>query len=116
MIRIESTVIKERKNFWGQCLFHPTDAVEDPWGKRILDRISADKAIDTVRVYTMFEDIVYLGEDGKICYDFRLCDLRLDYLCKPGIVRRYKSGDSKTLFIQWKSESGDKRTKYRAFF
>ncbi|MBP3592835.1 MAG: hypothetical protein J6K14_10175 [Clostridia bacterium] len=84
MIRIESTVIKERKNFWGQCLFHPTDAVEDPWGKRILDRISADKAIDTVRVYTMFEDIVYLGEDGEICYDFRLSDLRLDYLVEKG--------------------------------
>ena len=49
MIKIESEAIKTRKNFWNQCLFHPTDAVEDAWGRRILDRISRDKAIDTVR-------------------------------------------------------------------
>ena len=84
MIKIENTVIKKQKNFWSQCLFHPTDAIEDPWGKRILDRISADHAIKTVRLYTMFEDIVYIGEDGELCYDFRLSDLRLDYMIEKG--------------------------------
>ena len=84
MIRIQDRVIKEQKNFWSAALFHPTDAVEDPWGRRILDRIAADKAIQTVRVYSMFEDIVYLDENGRICYDFRLSDLRLDYLTSCG--------------------------------
>ena len=84
MIRIENKVVKTQKNFWNQCLFHPTDAVEDPWGRRILDRISDDKAIKTIRIYTMFEDIVYIGEEGELCYDFRLSDLRFDYLVEKG--------------------------------
>lgn len=84
MIKIENAVIKKQKNFWNGCVFHPTDAVEDPWGRRILDKMSKDKAIRDVRVYTMFEDIVYVGEDGELCYDFRLSDLRLDYLVERG--------------------------------
>jgi len=84
MIRIENRILKKQKNFWNACVFHPTDAVEDPWGRRILDRMAADGAIRTVRVYTMFEDIVYLDENGKLCYDFRLSDLRLDYLMEKG--------------------------------
>lgn len=80
MIKVGNTVIKKQPKFWNHALFHPTDAIEDPWGKRILDRISADGAIKTIRIYSMFEDIVYIGEDGALCYDFRLSDLRLDYL------------------------------------
>ena len=84
MIRIRNSVIREQKSFWNNCIFHPTDAVEDPWGKRILDRMSEDKSIDTVRIYAMLEDIVYLGEEGEIKYDFRISDLRLDYLVECG--------------------------------
>lgn len=84
MITIENTILKKQKNFWNSCLFHPTDAIEDPWGKRILDRISSDGAIRTVRIYTMFEDIVYTDENGMLCYDFRLSDLRIDYLIEKG--------------------------------
>jgi len=84
MIQITNNVQKKLNNFWNQCLFHPTDAIEDPWGKRILDRIAADGAIQTVRIYTMFEDIVYLDENGRLCYDFRLSDLRLDYMVEKG--------------------------------
>ena len=84
MIRIKNSVIREQKSFWNNCIFHPTDAVEDPCGKRIFDRMSEDKAIDTVRIYAMLEDIVYLGEEGKIKYDFRISDLRLDYLVECG--------------------------------
>ena len=84
MIKIGSTELKKQRNFWNGCVFHPTDAVEDPWGKRILDRMAEDKAIRTVRIYSMFEDIVYLDEDGNLCYDFRLSDLRLDYLVEKG--------------------------------
>ncbi|MGN0178503.1 MAG: hypothetical protein ACI4DY_03550 [Monoglobaceae bacterium] len=80
MITIKDEVTKHQKNFWNNCLFHPTDAVEDAWGKKILDRMSKDKAIKTVRIYTMFEDIVTMDENGNLEYDFRLNDLRLDYL------------------------------------
>ncbi len=37
MIQIHQSVLRRQKNFWNNCLFHPTDAVEDPWGRRILD-------------------------------------------------------------------------------
>lgn len=84
MIKIHKKVLRKQPNFWSNCLFHPTDAVEDPWGKRILDRMARDKAIRTVRIYTMFEDIVYLDEDGGLQFDFRVSDLRLDYLLEQG--------------------------------
>ena len=84
MIKIENTVIKKQPKFWNHALFHPTDAVEDPWGKRILDRMSDDGAIKTIRIYSMFEDIVYTDENGNLCYDFRVSDLRLDYLLEKG--------------------------------
>lgn len=85
MLKINTEVIKRQENFWNHCLFHPTDAVEDAWGKRILDRLSADGSIQTVRIYTMFEDIVLKDENGKLTYDFRVNDLRLDYLVEKGL-------------------------------
>ena len=84
MIAIKDSVIRRQENFWNGCVFHPTDAVEDPWGKRILDRMATDKAIKMVRIYNMFEDIVYLDEKDQLQYDFRLNDLRLDYLVEKG--------------------------------
>ncbi len=84
MIKIEKNIIKKQPKFWNHVLFHPTDAIEDPWGKRILDRMAEDGAIQTIRIYSMFEDIVYLGEHGELCYDFRVSDLRIDYLLKKG--------------------------------
>lgn len=84
MIKIGNTVTRTVQKFWNHCLFHPTDAVEDAWGKRILDRIAEDKAIDTVRIYAMLEDIVYRDENGVLQYDFRINDLRLDYLVEKG--------------------------------
>ena len=68
MIKIFNEVVKKQPNFWNGCLFHPTDAIEDPWGRRILDRMAADGAIKTVRIYSMFEDIVYLDENGNLKY------------------------------------------------
>ena len=84
MTVIQNTVIKKQKNFWNNCLFHPTDAVEDPWGKRILDRMAADGSMQTVRLYAMLEDIVYPDEHDILQYDFRLSDLRLDYMIEKG--------------------------------
>ena len=84
MIRISQKIIKKQPKFWNHALFHPTDAIEDPWGRRILDRVSADGAIKTIRIYSMFEDIVYFDENDKLCFDFRLSDLRLDYLIERG--------------------------------
>ena len=84
MIKINDEIIKNQPKFWNHALFHPTDAVEDPWGRRILDRIAKDGAIKTIRIYSMFEDIVYIGEGGELCYDYRLSDLRLDYHIESG--------------------------------
>lgn len=84
MITIKNEIKKRQKNFWNNCLFHPTDAVEDAWGKRILDRMAEDKSIHSVRIYTMFEDIVLMDENGNLTYDFRINDLRLDYLVEKG--------------------------------
>ncbi len=75
MIRIGSQVLRRQNNFWNHCLFHPTDAVEDPWGKRILDQMAADGSVKTVRIYAMLEDIVYLDGNDQLCYDFRVSDL-----------------------------------------
>lgn len=86
MIKIGNEVIKQQHNFWNHCIFHPTDAVEDPWGKRILDQISEDKACGVVRIYAMFEDIFYLDGEGNMQCDFRLNDLRLDYLLEKGFT------------------------------
>ena len=84
MITVKNQVIRKQENFWNGCVFHPTDAVEDSWGKRILDRMATDKAVKMVRIYTMFEDIVYLDEKDQLQYDFRVNDLRLDYLVEKG--------------------------------
>lgn len=72
------------KNFWSHIHFHPTDAIEDDWGKEILDEIAANKAANTVRLYNMLEDIVTRAEDGSFLYDFTLNDQRLEYLIAKG--------------------------------
>ena len=84
MLRIKSEVKRELVPFWNHALFHPTDAVEDSWGKRIIDRMAKDGAIKSLRIYAMLEDIVYMDEDDKLCYDFRVSDTRLDYLVSQG--------------------------------
>lgn len=84
MILIQDKEVKRQSNFWTDVLFHPTDAVEDPWGKRILDTLAEDRIPRFVRIYAMLEDIVYLDPEGNLAYDFRLSDLRLDYLVEKG--------------------------------
>lgn len=84
MIKITDTALRKQDNFWCQCVFHPTDAIEDPWGRRILDTMAEDGAINTVRMYSMFEDIVYLDGEGKLAFDYRLSDLRIDYMIEKG--------------------------------
>lgn len=85
MIRVNTNqTVKPIKNFWNNIIFHPTDAIEDDWGKRILDAISEDRAVDTVRIYNMLEDIVTQDENGNLCYDYTLNDYRLDYLVSKG--------------------------------
>ena len=72
------------ENFWNNIHFHPTDAIEDEWGQKILDQVAADGAAQMVRMYTMFEDIVSTDANGKLCYDFTLNDERLDYMISKG--------------------------------
>ena len=63
MITIRNRVEKIVPRFWDGIVFHPTDAIEDDWGQRILDQLAADRAVRTVRIYAMFEDIASL--DGN---------------------------------------------------
>ena len=86
MIKVEKTVIKKQPKFWNHVLFHPTDAIEDPWGKRILDRMAADGAIGTIRIYSMFEDIVYATQQ-----------LRNKALQEAMLEIRYKYGKNSIL-------------------
>lgn len=72
------------RNFWNNMHFHPTDAVEDLWGREILDRVAADRSAQYVRLYTMFEDIVTRDETGKLVFDFSDQDRRLDYMVSKG--------------------------------
>ena len=116
MIEIKNSVVKKQKSFFNQCVFHPTDAVEDPWGKRILDRMSRDGAIDTIRIYAMLEDIVYCGEDGELSYDFRLNDLRLDYLVERGyglVIAYAGMPDSIAKSDNGKSTAAKNKTRYK---
>jgi len=71
-------------NFWNHFHFHPTDAIEDAWGQKILDDVAADKAARTVRMYTMFEDIVTRDEKGTLQFDFTENDVRMDYMVSKG--------------------------------
>ena len=86
MITIQDEALKKLSNFWNHCLFHPTDAVEDAWGKRILDRIAKDGSIKSIRIYAMLEDVVYLDENDELQFDFRTSDLRIDYLLEKGFT------------------------------
>ena len=61
MIKISDKVLKKQKNFWNDVLFHPTDAVEDSWGKRIIDRFAEDKS-----VYNAADDAENYTADGTL--------------------------------------------------
>ncbi len=76
-------ITKHQHNFWNNLHFHPTDAIEDEWGKRILDEVAKDGVANTVRMYAMLEDIV-TEKDGVLHYDFTENDVRLDYMVKKG--------------------------------
>jgi len=72
------------QNFWNNIHFHPTDAVEDTWGQRILDIIASKNMAQYVRLYTMFEDIVTRDYSGRLHFDFTEQDRRLDYMVGKG--------------------------------
>ncbi len=85
MIRAKSNVVKRQiENFWNNMHFHPTDAIEDEWGRRILDRVAEDKTAEMVRMYAMFEDMVTMDENGKLQFDFTENDVRMDYMVSKG--------------------------------
>lgn len=85
MIRVNyHNVLKQQNNFWNHIHFHPTDAIEDDWGREILDNVAKDGVARTVRMYAMLEDIVSMDEAGRLQYDFSECDTRLDYMLSKG--------------------------------
>ena len=71
---------KDLVNFWNHMVFHPTNAIEDDWGKRQLETLASEHAVQIVRIYAMFEESVTLGENGALRYDFSLNDQRIDTL------------------------------------
>lgn len=79
-----NNVLKKQHNFWNHIHFHPTDAIEDDWGREILDNVAKDGVAQTVRMYAMLEDIVSMDENGNLQYDFTECDVRIDYLLSKG--------------------------------
>jgi xylan 1,4-beta-xylosidase len=83
-IDIHSSEKRQILNFWNHIHFHPTDAIEDAWGQRILDRVAQDGAAQYVRMYAMLEDIVKLDDKGNLVYDFSEGDVRIDYLLQKG--------------------------------
>lgn len=77
-------ITRPLRNFWSNIHFHPTDAIEDDWGQRILNRVAEDHVAQTVRMYAMLEDIVSRREDGTLAYDFTENDVRMDYMLEKG--------------------------------
>lgn len=71
-------------NFWNNIHFHPTDAIEDDWGRRILDQVSRDHVAQYIRIYAMLEDVVSRSSDGILIYNFEETDRRIDYLVEKG--------------------------------
>ena len=71
-------------NFWNNIHFHPTDAIEDEWGQKILNDVAADGVAKTVRMYAMLEDIVTRDENGQLRFDFTENDVRMDYMVSKG--------------------------------
>jgi len=85
MIRVNCNEIKKKQhNFWNHIHFHPTDAIEDDWGRNILDNVAKDGVARTVRMYAMLEDIVSMDKNGNLRYDFSECDARMDYMLSKG--------------------------------
>ena len=85
MIRVNANeVVRKQENFWNHIHFHPTDAIEDDWGRRILDEVAKDNVAQTVRMYAMLEDIVSMDDQGNLCYDYTECDARIDYMLSKG--------------------------------
>lgn len=85
MIRINcNDRLGKADNFWNNIHFHPTDAIEDDWGKAILDSVASDGVAKTVRMYAMLEDIVSMDADGNFRYDFTENDVRMDYVIGHG--------------------------------
>lgn len=77
---------KDLVNFWNHMVFHPTNSIEDPWGQQHLDKLAQDKAVQIIRIYTMFEESVTQGENGELVFDFTMNDLRIDELLKRGFT------------------------------
>ncbi len=87
MIKVNANKkVKKVHNFWNNIHFHPTDAIEDDWGQVILNKVSADRVADTVRMHVMLEDIVSRNGDGGFAYDYTLIDQRLDFLLSRGFT------------------------------
>ncbi|MBQ6698816.1 MAG: hypothetical protein IJN09_07205 [Oscillospiraceae bacterium] len=103
---------KDLKNFWGHIVFHPTNAIEDDWGKEQLNKISEDGAAKTIRIYSMFEDMVTLNEKGEMVFDFSKNDARIDYLLEKGFTPHISYGFF-PLWLAAEKEDGFIKKRYK---
>ena len=83
-LNISGEVDREIKNFYNHLHFHPTDAIEDEWGRENLKKFREGNVARSVRMYAMLEDIVSMDEHGRLRYDFALNDERIAYLLSLG--------------------------------
>ncbi|MBE7038200.1 MAG: hypothetical protein E7404_04770 [Ruminococcaceae bacterium] len=86
MINVKNLVRKKQSNFWNHVHFHPTDAIEDDWGQKILNEVAKDNVAKVIRMYAMLEDIVTMDENGDFVYDFTENDVRMDYIVEKGFT------------------------------
>lgn len=83
-VKIDTNSGKALRNFWNSIHFHPTDAIEDEWGHRVIENVKKDRVAKYMRIHAMLEDIVRRDSDGKLIYDFSESDNRIDYLAESG--------------------------------
>lgn len=72
------------ENFWNCVHFHPTEAIEEAWGQKIIRTMEKDHAVSFMRIYAMLEEIVSEDETGSLTFDFTENDARIDFLLEQG--------------------------------
>ena len=83
-LEITDEVLRRVPNFYSHLHFHPTDAIEDEWGRANLKKFRDGGVARSIRMYAMLEDIVSVDGDGRFVYDFSLNDQRIEQLLSLG--------------------------------
>ena len=72
--------------FWASMVFHPTEYLDSDWGRDLVKLLAeSGAAARYIRLYNQPEDAVWIGEDGKLRYEWDHFDRRADLLLGHGI-------------------------------